>query len=495
MVGWLLGWVVFGASVEPPAAGAAEEPPAAVAAAETPPAQTQPAPTSRPAESPLPPELASLAETLGSPEAAARRSAIAGLLESGDPRVIPALVRALGRPRPDRETQGKEWDQERVLVVMGIVSAFPEEALAAFKGALHSGNPTQREAATFGLGQLPTDAAIEVLLPLLRDDQPEVRRAAAVSVIVQARPAVDEAMRSVNGQGPGVSAESLGRLKALRGGLAHAADTPAAARELSDLIRKVGDRDLAARVTGAYCSSLGEEGAELASRLRKMFESNRRWLGRCELVPVPRVHYRFEMQNLVAGKGKSFPVTFTPNDQDVLRYRGYYLDRGTHLELPLDELLSNPAACDPRIVEPKDGQPRIRYSIPPRAGLTVSMGAMNIAYWQGKCFQATYSIVTLDPERWVPVREEFFAETGEMLANLDYSGYVDIAPGAWVPLALHAELLATDAPRRHMLYDLSFAIVEPGVWLFRAGVAQEVTEEAIEPRATAQLSGIEVTPR
>ncbi|MGE3165299.1 MAG: HEAT repeat domain-containing protein [Planctomycetota bacterium] len=492
MLGWLLVLYSVGSAAMPPARGF--EP--ATAAPETRPGpQTQPAPESRPTEAELPLELKRFVDELAAADSPTRVKAIEGLLNSRDPRAIAPLVAALARLRPDDEAERRDWDRERVGIVRGISTAFPERALSTFREVLATGAAPQREAVTFGLGQLDDREAIETLLPLLGDDQADVRRAAGVSVIVQAREAVEAATRFVNGQGPGVPKALLDQFDRIRAGIVRQASSLASARELADSVRKVGDASSARALHQVFAKELGAEGAELADRLGRMLAANRRWLGWAEPVAAQQVSYRFEMQNLIAKKGKSFQVTFGPREQELLRYRGYHLDRATHLELTLDELLSNPAACEPRLEADQDGNVRIRYAIPPRVGLTVSMGAMNIAYWQGKCFRGRTASLLVDAVRSVPLSEQIFGEGGELLANIDYSSYAEVAPGTWVPLAIHVELLATDEPRRHMLYDLSFTIREPGVWLFRSGTAQEVDEDGIQPRATAQLANVEVVPR
>lgn len=111
-------------------------------------------------------EMEILLEILGAEEPAYDRE------ELSDPGVVPLLAELSSGPDPGLAT--------KAIMVASLVS--DADALALVRGAAESSDPMMRVAAAASAGNLGAETAVEILEPLLRDDDPGVRYTALDSV-------------------------------------------------------------------------------------------------------------------------------------------------------------------------------------------------------------------------------------------------------------------------------------------------------------------------
>lgn len=455
-------------------------------------------PSSQPKKPELPRELAEWVAGLSdAAEEEDRKEFIRQLLTSRNPAVLPALLEQLGKERPVPNGDDKAQGRERRLIVMGIVQLFPDRAFEVLRSLAREGNPVQRESATYGLGHVEDPEAKFLLLELLQSPEEVVRQAAAYSLLNEGREAALRANNHANHAGRPLQEEDLAGARSVVSMVVELTKSAlfAPTQELHPLLRKMASWSDTRQLMDAFVESLPEEQGELGKFLTRASLANRRWLGRAQAPPVERIDYVFVMENMVSGKSKEFPVTFGPLEYSALRYSGQHLDRATHLELPLDALFFHPQACAPRWVSATAEEVVLRYRLPRLCGLTVSMGSMNISYWQSRMYDGREAEVVFDAVKGVPIREQIFGAGGKPVAVIDYGGYQALEADAWVPLEVKVEVLSSAQLKRHMSYELSFQVLEPGVWLYREGVAHQVTESGHELRALSSLVDVRVTPK
>ena len=71
----------------------------------------------------------------------------------------------------------------RSAATRGLVVGFPDRALAVLEEMLRNGSRLQREAASYGLGDVESDRAIDLALELLASDDPAIQRGASVAIL------------------------------------------------------------------------------------------------------------------------------------------------------------------------------------------------------------------------------------------------------------------------------------------------------------------------
>ncbi|MCI0651995.1 MAG: hypothetical protein L0Z55_08930 [Planctomycetes bacterium] len=453
----------------------------------------------------VPPEDENLARAIGSQisflaggSEDEKSSAVDALLAMGNRAVVPVLIEQLSR----RIAEEQEDDKLRSKIMRGLLSTFPEDAFDVCSYLVLRGNENQQMSGLYGFAMVDHPDQPSMVLPYIAHPNPRLRQAAAYALITPVAILSNAAEHMVvNGKLPDdvdeeMIAERFRRHERSRRMVfaeicKYDLDVP---EEIFNYVRRYATYEDARTLVEHYAASVPEEERPVAEMILKMFEANRRWLGRPAPIPATRVAYDFHMFNVMANKGKDFPLQFSQKELDMLRGKENHLDRATKLALSVDNLLTYPQLCRPEMEEEEGGEARLRYQIPLRATLSLGSGAMNIHYWVGRAEGASDATVVVDVERFVPLEETLRDDSGATVATVAYQDYTEIEPGAWVPMKMAIDCLRVpqgEQETRHMRFAAEFQIVE-GIWLLRDFTASEVKDDVEETRATADISNVSV---
>lgn len=419
-----------------------------------------------------------------------KQQALRALLQLNDEAVLPYLARGLGEHVQDVKI-GR-------FIVTGILQSFPSQALPLFQQLLARGDLAQRKAAAYGIGYLDDSVQSSLLLPLIVNPEESLRVAAVTGLAtpanlaqelllghvlrrmapeIEPHPVPEKLMAKVVDIGDKVAAEIEARDLSIP-------------KEVFRIVRDSGDHEIARALARHYTKLLPPEQKSLGETLERLQEVNRRWLGRPVAIAAAEVEYDLWMRNLMGGDEKTFPISFDAQSLDLLRGRRIHLDRAIPLNLMLDELMTYPQLCQPRIEEATPERLSLRYRVPLGAEARIAIGTIHMSFWNGLTSGAAEARVEVDPKRNVPLAETVYNLEGKVLARFRFDEYVDAGDGALVPSKIEAELERAGA--KQMRYSMEFQIVN-GVWLFKNGAIFELVEgEAVE-RARGALRNVKVT--
>jgi hypothetical protein len=140
-------------------------------------------------------------------------------------------------------------------------------------------------------------------------------------------------------------------------------------------------------------------------------------------------------------------------------------------------LVLTPGRAEPKLVESGPSGIKLRYELPNPSELRVGLGNIQTTYWEGTLLEPSHAVVTIDPERGVPVSEDVYTKDGSLGASLAYDEYERLPDGSWVPLriAISSPNLHVAARSGHMEYVLRFQVLDRDTWLLADGTATEVT--------------------
>lgn len=438
----------------------------------------------------LPESLQHGVRQLASESPEVRRAALSDLLDTRDERLIPVLCMLLGE-------EGKAADRLRSGLVLGLVQAFPDQAVEVLDGLTRAVSLTQREAAAYGLGHVPGERALLRVLELLEYEPEErVRQAAGYAARTPVRAAAQHATAYALYQVESVPAEVLDVQPRIQAGLGnalarcHGVPGP----DLAAAVLQLAGPDLVDLAFDAFVRSRGPEEQELAATLTRARQVNARWLGKARPAPGLSFEYRFHMTNVMADKSREIPLRAGASELELLRTQGQHLDRATRWEMPLDALFTCPGACAPRLETRADGSNVVHYLVPRAAHLQVGMGTMNIAYWQGRVSVARTAEVVLDAGGR-PISETLRNEQGDVVARAAYGPFQALTSGGEVPSAVSIEMFAAEPQGHRLRFDLRFQVVNGVFWCLEDASVVRVTEGGTEELlALAHVSDLTVHP-
>lgn len=424
-----------------------------------------------------------------------KTAAVDRLLATADAAVLPVLRDALSAE--DRDLRAR--------ITLGILQIFPAAAPEFFLGLLDDAALPRREAALFALGYLDIPEALPRLIAALSATEDVLRQAAARSLVLRGREGYEAAyVRATGGPRPVGAAERRILIETRRAVIAdliaHSGSGASGAADLRRSLRDYyADAEAARLLREAYRASRPEDPA--ATRIAALGEAMAPWCPRAELPAGTRLAYTLEIENLVAKSRKSVAIAVDAEDFSALHYRRYSLDRVLHLELPLDELLLDPARCAPVLAEAPvtpEGDPArrpivVRYRLPERTDLRCGIGTLNIAYWEGTSLDGRDVELVIDPESGRPTEERVTDEAGAPVFVTRYSGWLDLPGGGAAPGRIEIDMprARIGAQVLPMRYELRFRLHD-GIWLLDGAEAMARTEAGEEMRALGAVSAVTV---
>ncbi|MCP3979856.1 MAG: hypothetical protein GY716_11155 [bacterium] len=441
----------------------------------------------------LPPQLEKYALMLEYGDAREKEMALPALLDSGNDDALKRALAVLNQDSADPE-EARAIAQLRRQIILGVVQHMPDRAYDIFADLVRNGQPRQRESAAFGLGHVDDPRARELALTFVDAQEPIMRRASAYSLTTDMRDLVARATQFTYGDGEPLTDADRALFARRAELLAERITTEPTPQwgEIYQLAEKAGNSESASTIVTAYAK--GGDAAGLGATIQRIQRVNRRWLGRAEPAPVGQVAYTFVMENVMTGKRHEIPVVYDAAAMEILRYDSVYVDRGTVLALPLDMLAFYPQALSPRqtAADEKAGTIELEYGMPGHAVLAAGMGSFAGGYWITRTDAVHRSRVVVDSRRAVPLSETLYQEDGSTLATLRYDDYVALDGDALVPRAITIDVRATeDVP--HLRYELEFQVLEPGVWIYRAGKALAILDGEPEVRGLSAAIDVEIS--
>lgn len=450
-------------------------------------------PTSRPAKGADPADASSgkgtVDDTAELPSKEERARELRDILENPTPEGLARIEKLLESPEEDL----------RIVATRGVIARFPDECFDFFCRLVREGNEYQREAAGFGLAYSPNPRSLDVLLEFIASEPPGTPDWVGKGSAFRLRSFINGVHNRVLGTEPVPDAEFEALYERARTRLMTDwfSPEPGIGESLEVLRRRLMTDSEAQKLVRRFAEAKRAEGTDDAATLATCIESlarvNRGWLGRPEAPDVERVSYTFNMINFrqKQAKEKSFAVSFTPRDADLLRFKEDRLFRAVKWELPLDELARDPEAASPRLVSATDETATIEYTLV-GAGLAVGVGSFNIAYWANSVAAKDDVRVRaeFDRNRSVVTHEKIIGADGGLRATIEYGDYVPLGERGLAPRSIRVDLLAGDRGAFQARYEARFEVREPGVWLLvdvdateleeRREVDSETGEETVE---------------
>lgn len=407
------------------------------------------------------------------------------ILENPTPEGLDRIEKLLESPEEDL----------RIVATRGVIARYPDECFDFFRRLVREGNAYQREAAGFGLAYSPDPRSLDVLLNFIASKPPGTPDWVGKGSSLRLRSFINGVHNRVLGTEPLPDAELEALFERARTRLMTDwfSAEPGIGESLEMLRRRLMTypqaRELVGRFAAAQRAQGTEDAATLANCIEGLSRANRSWLGRPEVPDVERVSYTFNMINYrqKQAKEKSFAVSFTPRDADLLRFKEDRLLRAVKWELPLDELARDPRAANPRLVSATDEKATFEYSLI-GAGLSVGVGSFNIAYWANSIAASDDVRVRaeFDRQRYVVTHEKIIGSDGAVRATIDYGDYAPVGDRGLAPRSIRVALFAGDRGTFQARYDARFEVREPDVWLLVDVDATELDERRQVDPATGE---------